>query len=231
MLEELWAAPGSPTWSARLTPKLSCLHRELSEDTEPPRVIKQVPLVGQSSAPCTPAHRDCAAFSGKPRLGTFCRSRGWPCIPCCCWKDLLTSRSCFYPQQRCGQFLKCLNHLACPNPAWPSHGWRWAQGQYRSRTMKFLLPACRICQSPPLPSSVECSSLFFPPLSTIHITITLRGLVVLLSLWCFPAHQDSPLALQHRSFASSILSLEASDPLLQLSQPWEKLFLLCWTHP
>lgn len=47
----------------------------------------------------------------------------------------------------------------------------------------FLLPACRICHSSPLPSSVKCSLLFFPPLSTVHITSTLRGLLVLLSPW------------------------------------------------
>lgn len=94
--------------------------------------------------------------------------------------------------------------------------------------MEFLLPACRICHFPALPSSVECSLLFFAPLSTVPITVTLRLFCCHLG-WC---SLDSPLALQlflpAQSFASSILSLEPSDPFLQ---PWEKLFLPCWTHP
>lgn len=95
--------------------------------------------------------------------------------------------------------------------------------------MEFLFPACRICHSPPLPSSAECSLLFFPPLFTVHITITLRGLVVLVSPWLvFPGSAGLAFGTAARSFSSSILSLEASDPFLQ---PWEKLLLLCQTHP
>lgn len=84
----------SPTWSARLTPKLSCLHRELSEDTELPLLPNECPWWGRALLPAPHPKGIALLFRGRAgrpshaAAGRICSPKNWV---------LLTKKMDFFP--------------------------------------------------------------------------------------------------------------------------------------
>lgn len=129
-------ALGSPTWSARLTPKLSCLHAGSYLRTRT-RLCYQTerPWRGRALLPAPQPKGIALLFRESPSQepGVVAGLAIHPVLLLEGFIDLkkmsfVDQKTWFFLQQSCGFFLKCLNDLACPNPPWPSQRWRWAQG-------------------------------------------------------------------------------------------------------